>query len=432
MSPAATLGLDGALLLLVVASLAAMQARAVRGAQRARLQELCKLRGTPERYDEIIDGSETIAFIAASVVVIAAVVATMLASSALPAAGGRRTLEASAMTAWIGIVWLTLVVVPMVVTRFAGPRIVVATWGRWRPVVAVVTPMVGMLGRLAGRLASTVGRRGAEQEAASMQDELRQVVDEAHREGRLEGAARDMIEGVMDLREARVSQIMTTRTNMISIPLETSWDDVLRLAADSAHTRLPVWERSPDNVVGILHTRELLTQLTARLGSDPTATAAAEPLSIRPLLRPPSFVPESMSVQKLLRDFQRTHTHMAVVTDEFGGVSGLVTIEDALEEIVGEIADEHDEAFSDGIRMLSPDVCEARAQVRLGTINARMGLALPEEADYETVGGLVFHHCGRIPEAGERIESHGALLEVLSATRRRVDVVRITRLPQER
>ena len=225
---------------------------------------------------------------------------------------------------------------------------------------------------------------------------------------------------------------MTTRTNMISIPLETSWDDVLRLAADSAHTRLPVWERSPDNVVGILHTRELLTQLTARLGSDTAATAAAEPLSIRPLLRPPSFVPESMSVQKLLRDFQRTHTHMAVVTDEFGGVSGLVTIEDALEEIVGEIADEHDEAFSDGIRMLSPDVCEARAQVRLGTINARMGLALPEEADYETVGGLVFHHCGRIPEAGERIESHGALLEVLSATRRRVDVVRITRLPQER
>ena len=177
-------------------------------------------------------------------------------------------------------------------------------------------------------------------------------------------------------------------------------------------------------MIGILHTRELLTQLV--MPAPTTGQAASHDL--RPLLRPPWFIPESMSVQSLLRDFQRTHTHMAIVTDEFGGVSGLVTIEDVLEEIVGEIVDEHDDALSDGIRMVSPDVCEAQAQVRIGEINEKMGISLPEEADFETVGGFVFHQCGRIPEVGRRIESHGVALEVLAATGRRIDLVRIERV----
>jgi CBS domain containing-hemolysin-like protein len=235
-----------------------------------------------------------------------------------------------------------------------------------------------------------------------------------------------MIEGVMDLNEVRVSQIMTTRTRMISIPLAAPWEEAVQLASESGHTRLPVWDRATDDVVGILHTRELLTKLAEALAIGQTAPPAQH--DIRTLLRPPYFVPESMSVQKLLREFQRTHTHMAVVTDEFGSVSGLVTIEDALEEIVGEIADEHDEAFSDGIRMVTANSYEARAQVRIGDINARMGVSLPEEAGYETIGGFVFHQCGRIPEVGERIESHGVAMEVLAATRRRIDLMRIQRL----
>jgi CBS domain containing-hemolysin-like protein len=139
-----------------------------------------------------------------------------------------------------------------------------------------------------------------------------------------------------------------------------------------------------------------------------------------------------MSVQTLLLEFQRGKTHMAIVTDEFGGVAGLVTIEDALEEIVGEIADEHDEAFSDGIRSVSPDVCEVLAHVPVARLNDRLGLSLPEEAGYETIGGFVFHQCGSVPEVGRRIESHGVVLEVLAATRRRIDLIRITRLGGER
>jgi CBS domain containing-hemolysin-like protein len=134
-----------------------------------------------------------------------------------------------------------------------------------------------------------------------------------------------------------------------------------------------------------------------------------------------------MSVRTLLLEFQRGKTHMAIVTDEFGGVAGVVTIEDALEEIVGEIADEHDEAFSDGIRPVSPDVCEVLSHVPIARLNDRMRLSLPEEAGYETIGGFVFHQCGRIPEVGEKIRSHGAVVEVLAATRRRLDLIRIER-----
>jgi CBS domain containing-hemolysin-like protein len=420
----AALGFESALALLAVASLAAVQARAVRGAQRPVIQELCRRRRRPERYDEIVAAAEAIAFVAASVVVLAAVAATLLAFRALAAAGdGSRAIGASAVAGWIALAWALLVVVPMLLVKFAGPWIVVATWTAWRPVVRVIGPAVGQLGRAAAALGGLFGRRGAGGGEPRAGDELRLAVDEAHREGRLEGEARDMIKGVIALEEVRVAAVMTPRTAMTSIPAATPWKDAVRLAAESGHTRLPVWDRSPDDVVGILHTRDVLRGL-----ADGLAPAAAAPADLRSLLRPPWFVPESMSVQTLLREFRRGNTHMAIVTDEFGGVSGIVTIEDALEEIVGEISDEHDEAFADGIRMLSPDACEALAHVRIGTVNDRLGLELPEEEDFETIGGFVFHRCGRIPEVGERIEAHGARLEVLAATRRRIDLVRVERL----
>ncbi len=420
----ATLGFETALALLAVASLAAVQARAVRGAQRQVIQDLCRRRRRPERYEEIVAAAETIAFIAASVVVCAAAVATLLAFQALDAVGdGSRAVAATAVAGWIALVWALLVVVPMLLVKFAGPWIVVATWTLWRPVVRLIGPTVTGLGRAAGALAGMFGRRGGAAADERPAAELRLAVDEAHREGLLEGEARDMIRGVMALEGVRVAEVMTPRTAMTAIPAATPWKEAVRLAAESGHTRLPVWDRNPDDVIGILHTRDVLRGLAAGL-----ASGAATPSDLRPLLRPPWFVPEAMSVQTLLREFRRGNTHMAVVTDEFGGVSGIVTIEDALEEIVGEIADEHDEAFADGIRMLAADACEALAHVRIAAINDRLGLELPEEEDFETIGGFVFHQCGRIPQVGERVESHGARLEVLAATRRRIDLVRVERL----
>ncbi|RLS51646.1 MAG: HlyC/CorC family transporter [Planctomycetota bacterium] len=412
-----------ALLLLGIASMAAVQARAARGAPRHRVHELCRDRGVPELADEIVDGSEPVAFIAATIVVVAATAATLVAAHSLDLQLVPGRIRLPVMLLWMGIVWFLLVAAPMLLARTVGPRILVAIWPIWRPLVAAVKPFVVGVAWLANLLSGAFGRRGGESDQPTVEEEVRQVVDDALRDGRLEGAARDMIEGVMDLRDARVAQIMTPRTSMVTLPVNAAWSEVLAVATESAHTRMPVWDRSPDDVIGILHSRELLTHLAAAAGG-----GAAAPPEMRPLLRPPYFVPESMSVQNLLREFQRTHTHMAVVTDEFGGVSGVVTIEDALEEIVGEIADEHDEAFSDGLRQISEGVCEAMANVRLEDLARATGLDLPMEADYESVGGFVFHHLGRIPVAGERFESHGGRWEVLAATLNRVDRVRVTRL----
>ncbi len=412
-----------AVLLLALASVAAVQARAARGTPRHRLEELCQKRGRPGLADEIASGSEPVAFIAATIVAVMATLATLVAGQTPDLRGPPGYLHATGMLVWTGLVWSLLVALPMLVTRTIGATILVATWPAWRTLVAIVGPFVAGAAWVAALLAGRRGAKAAGADEPTVEEEVRQVVDEALREGRLEGAARDMIEGVMELREARVAQIMTPRTSVISLPVDAPWEDVLRVVTDSAHTRLPVWGRSPDDVLGILHTRDLLARMAVPTGDGPAAAPA-----LRPLLRPPYFVPESMSVQHLLREFQRTHTHLAVVTDEFGGVAGIVTIEDALEEIVGEIADEHDEAFSDGIRPVSAGVFEALSGVRLADLAAATGLDLPEEADYETVGGLVFHHLGRIPVAGDRFESHGGLWEVVSASGRRVDLVRVSRL----
>jgi len=367
---------NGAVVLLAVATLAAVQARSVRGARRHRLQELCREFNDPCRYDEIIDSAETVAFIAASVVAAATAGATLLA--------GR---------------WLL----------FAGER------RAWRPVVAAANPLVAGVGRLAGWIGRLIGYREEQPSEEDMQDELRLVVDEAHREGRLAATARDMIEGVIDLDDVKVSQVMTNRTEMVTLPVNHGFEATVRDAAESGHSRIPIWENSPDNIVGLLHTRELLVALADRERQH----------EIRDLLRPPTFVPESKSVQNLLKEFQQTRTHLAVVTNEFGGIAGLVTIEDVLEEIVGEIDDEHDEEATDGMRLLGGGIVEARARVRLEEVNERLGLQLPEEEDYETIGGLVFHLAGRIPSVGERFETDGVCLTVLGATRRRIDWVRI-------
>lgn len=409
--------------ILVVACIAAIQARAARGTPRHRLEEICQKLARPGLADEIASGSEPVAFIAATIVAVAATAATLVAGLTPDLLTSPGNLNLPGVLVWTGLVWLLLVAVPMLLARTVGARILVTAWAVWRPLVALVTPFVAGVARLGSWLAAPFGKRALSDEP-TVEEEVRAVVDEALREGRLEGAARDMIEGVMELREARVAQIMTPRTSMVSLPVDAALAEVLRVATDSAHTRLPVWDRSPDDVVGILHTRELLTRIAENTGSG----APIDLPSLRPLLRPPYFVPETMSVQNLLREFQRTHTHMAMVTDEFGGVSGLVTIEDALEEIVGEIADEHDEAFSLGVRPVSDGVVEVRAGVSVADLAAATGLDLPDETGYGTVGGLVFHHLGRIPVVGDRFRAHGAEWEVVAATRRRVETVRVGRI----
>ena len=409
-----------AIFLLVIASLAALQSRAIRGAKRHQLQDICHQKGLPDVYDELVRASEGVAFFAATVVVLAAVAATFSISKLL-------TTSFSAGL-WAGLCWIMLVIVPMTLTRFAGVWIVVTTWWLWRPLIRLITPVLRAITKAVEAIQWVLYRSKNRATADESQEEIRLAMDEAHREGHLDEEAREMIEGVMELEDAQVSEIMTPRTQVIGIPLNSTWKNSVKAALESGYSRLPVWKSSPDDVVGVLHLREILAELAQY--QDASSKPKRTDPNLSDLLRPPYFIPETMSVQSLLRDLQHGKSHMAIVTDEFGGVCGIVTIEDALEEIVGEITDEHDETLTDGILVESNDACETLANVPIDDLNQRMHFSLPEEADFDTVGGFAFHVFGRIPSEGETIASDGVSLEVLSSSRRRIDRLRITRLPQ--
>ncbi|MDA8043070.1 MAG: CBS domain-containing protein, partial [Pirellulales bacterium] len=315
-----------AIFLLVIASLAALQSRAIRGAKRHQLQDICHQKGLPDVYDELVRASEGVAFFAATVVVLAAVAATFSISKLL-------TTSFSAGL-WAGLCWIMLVIVPMTLTRFAGVWIVVTTWWLWRPLIRLITPVLRAITKAVEAIQWVLYRSKNRATADESQEEIRLAMDEAHREGHLDEEAREMIEGVMELEDAQVSEIMTPRTQVIGIPLNSTWKDSVKAALESGYSRLPVWKSSPDDIVGVLHLREILAELAQY--QDASSKPKRTDPNLSDLLRPPYFIPETMSVQSLLRDLQHGKSHMAIVTDEFGGVCGIVTIEDALEEIVGE------------------------------------------------------------------------------------------------
>jgi CBS domain containing-hemolysin-like protein len=285
-------------------------------------------------------------------------------------------------------------------------------------------PLVWVAMAIDALLHRAAGRDPQQPDEESIEEEIRTIVSEGHREGLLEEEAREMIEGVIELGDAVVSHIMTPRTELHMIQLDTPWDEVVESVIECEHTRVPVFDRTRDEIVGILYSKDLLPEL---------AKPPAEPRPrLTDHLRKPLFVPETKPVTDLLRFFQKSRTHVAVVLDEFGGVSGLVTIEDVLEEIVGEIDDEYDQKSEEEIRKIDDDVCEALGRTHVDEINTVMGFDLPENEDFDTVGGFVFAEFGRVPAVGESLTWRDTVrITVLEASRRRVNRVRLERIRKE-
>jgi magnesium and cobalt exporter, CNNM family len=415
------------LLALAVACLAATSAHSFRDFSRSHLRELLRLRGQVQRYDEIAElhpraalGAESVRVFATGAAVLAA--GAYLWNSQAPLewpmalAVNIARIVVGAMVLWLAIVWL-----PTALAKIWAESIIARTWRLWNFSGKLFAPSAAgsqfverAFHRLSGKQPPVTNER-------ELEEEIREVVTEGQREGLIEDEAREMIESVMTLGDVSVSEIMTPRTDMISLAVDADWDEALQLITRSGHTRIPVHGERRDEIVGILHIKDLLNEMVR--------TPGGKHRPMVELLRPAYFVPESKRVDDLLQEFQRSRNHLAVVMDEFGGVSGLVTIEDVLEEIVGEIADEHDEGSGDGIKQIDERTCEALASVRISEINQRMGLQLPEDEHFGTIGGLVFHQLGRIPHTGEEIVRGNAKIKVLDATRRRINRVAVEMLP---
>jgi Mg2+/Co2+ transporter CorB len=290
-------------------------------------------------------------------------------------------------------------------------------------IVKVLGPVLMAIEALVRWLLKHIGMTvGEDQQVLSAREELRGAVDLLHDEGDVETLDRDMFGGVLDLRELAVSDVMIHRTNMITLNADDPAEDVVNAVIASPVTRLPLWRGNPENIVGVLHVKDLLRALHAVDGD-------ASKVDIAGLLTPPWFVPEQRPVSEQLKAFRRLKTQLALVVDEYGEVEGLVTLEDILEEIVGDITDEHDVAIP-GVRRQPDGSVNADGAVPIRDLNRVMGWNLPDQ-EATTVAGLVIHEARSIPEVGQSFTFHGFRFRVLRRERNRITALRIQPLPRK-
>lgn len=260
---------------------------------------------------------------------------------------------------------------------------------------------------------------GKTRSVLSAAEELRGAVDLLHREGSVVKDERDMLGGLLDLNELEVSDIMVHRTKMASLSADEPPEKIVREVLASPFTRLPLWRERPDNIVGVLHAKDLLRELQA-LGNDVSR------LDIEKIALDAWFVPDVTTLSDQLKAFRRRKQHFALVVDEYGEVMGLVTLEDILEEIVGDISDEHDRAFT-GARRHPDGSVSVEGSVPIRDLNRAMGWHLPDE-EATTVAGLVIHEARIIPEPGQAFLFHGFRFQVMRKQRNRITLVRMTPL----
>ncbi len=277
----------------------------------------------------------------------------------------------------------------------------------------VLSPLVRLLEFVTNAVTRPLGAEQHDRSQISM-EELKILVERGGEQGVLEAEEEQMISAVIELGEGRVHEVMVPRIDVTAIPVETAFGEALDTILREGHSRIPVYEESIDNVIGILYAKDLLPYLKDN----------AEQPELRRLLRPPLFVPESMSVDDLLHELQRRKVHIAVVLDEYGGTAGIVTIEDLLEEIVGEIQDEYDVEEPMVERISDTEVrFDGRANIDDFVDALGVDLADEDREEYDTVGGFVYHRVGGIPKVGDTLEVDGLTLRVESTDGRRVGKV---------
>ena len=282
----------------------------------------------------------------------------------------------------------------------------------------VLNPIVWLLTRVTNSINRLLGVKDVVQNQIST-EELKLLVERGGEQGILEAEEEQMINAVIELGSRRVHEVMVPRIAIAAVPASATFDDAIETIVEHGHSRLPVFEESIDEVLGILYAKDLLPFLRE---------AAGPPPDIKLLLRTPVYIPESMTVDDLLHEFQRRKVHIAIVLDEYGGTAGLVTIEDLLEEIVGEIQDEYDTEEPMVVR-LSED--EARVDGRASVDDLAdlfdTNLGLEDEDEYDTVGGLIYHRIGGVPSPGDRVDVDGLILTVETTDGRRVGKVLVVR-----
>jgi putative hemolysin len=297
--------------------------------------------------------------------------------------------------------------VPALIVRRVPERLLGMLLPPFTAMANVVTPLTGLVIGWLGPAEASMPRTNGHS-ASSPEELIPPTTDQE--DGRL-------LRSVVDFGDTLVREVMTPRPDVVAIRAEATVEDLRALVRDQEYSRLPVYRENLDNIVGLVVVKDLIQRETVR-----------DDLKVTEIMRPAAFVPETKRVADLLREFQQRRFQLAMVVDEYGGIAGLVTVEDLIEELVGEIQDEYDHE-AEPIVMEADGAVVFSAKVAIEDMTDRLGITIGEDEGFETVGGYVLSRAGRVPAMGERIEADGLSIEVLEAERRRIHKVRVRRLP---
>jgi len=349
---------------------------------------------------------------------------------------GASALATGILTTWfgdVGVLYATAVmtvmvvifaeVLPKTIAINAPDRLSLLVARPMRLMLYLFSPLLTVIEMIVRVLIRALGIKvGHNQPILSPVERLRGAVDLLHHEGKVEKQDRDMFGGLLDLRELQVSDVMVHRTETVMINADLPPEDLVREVLATEYTRIPLWREKPENIIGVLHAKDLLRALRAADGD-------SSKIAVSTIALPPWFVPEMRSVSEQLKAFRRRKTHFALVVDEYGEVEGIVTLEDILEEIVGDISDEHDVTVA-GVRVQPDGSVVVDGSVPIRDLNRAMDWSLPDE-EATTIAGLVIHEARSIPERGQSFTFHGFRFRVLRRERNRITALRIVPLPRE-
>ena len=318
----------------------------------------------------------------------------------------------------VPIVGLFYIGLPVAWSRHGGEAVLARSLGILRVFYVGLWPVVRLL-RSLDRMVKIFHRQEPEEVVKELEQDIMSAVDEGAKGGLLGRDERRMIKSVIDVHDTQASHIMTPRTEVIAVEDKASLKEVVQTITKEGHSRIPVYEDTLDNIVGILYAKDLLIHLAN--GEDD--------LNLREIMRPAIFVPETKLILDLLKELKDRKVHIVVVLDEYGGTSGLVTIEDILEEIVGEIVDEYEQPEPEPMVVLDECSVEVDAKVRIEELADHFEIEMENNKDVDTVGGLVFSLLGYMPKKGQVIEHEQLRFTVLDAEERKVNRLKVELLP---
>ena len=403
---------------LVVAALSALffsiLSFALRDFSRIRLGQKLEKLGRSSQFDRTLEFARDLIFVTSVVRLfsnIMVLVCTMMVFRETDLGVAWQTILSVVVSGFISL--LASVAIPLAAARYAGETWIALFIYVLHGLRVLMLPITKISHAVDAVIRSASGTQ--QDNSQQIEDEILSVVQEGEEEGVVDVQESEMIKSVIEFRDTTASQIMTARPEIVGIELPATLADIKQMIEAAGHSRIPVYERSLDHIVGMLYARDLLKFIGEPPGK----------FDLRSLIRPVLYVPDTKPLRDLLQDFRLQKVHIAIVLDEYGSTTGLVTIEDILEELVGDISDEHEVAEPAMLKRLSDQSWEADARAYIDELNRTLGLDLPEDAGFDTLGGFVTTTLGRIPSAGAGFEHAGVKYTILQAEPQKVNRVRI-------